>query len=150
LYWERAVRGPSFVCVALLALVFGCSSYEGLSAEEQELFELINEERAARGLPRVALRPELVCAARRHSDDVGPAQSCSHTGTDGSSPSERVNACGGGGWSGEIIACGQSTARRAIDAWLGSPGHNAVMLGVSRREVGVAMTSNFWTAIFVD
>jgi uncharacterized protein YkwD len=61
-----------------------------------------------------------------------------------------VVTCGGGGWSGEIIACGQGTPRAAVDAWINSPGHNAIMFGATKREVGVAMTDNYWTAIFDD
>jgi uncharacterized protein YkwD len=145
------MRASSLICVAALALSVGCGAdYGSLSEPERELFDLINDERTARGLQPVVLRDDLVCAARRHSDDVGPARSCSHTGTDGSSPTQRVDACGGGGWTGEIIACGQGTPRAAVDAWLSSPGHNAIMLGASKREIGVAMTANYWTAIFDD
>ncbi len=122
----------------------------GLTAIEEELYGLINEERTSRGLGPVALRETLNCAARRHSDDIGATQSCTHTGSDWSSPGDRVEDCGGGGWSGEIVACGQSTARRAVDAWLGSPGHRSIMLGSGKREIGVAMTNNYWTAIFDD
>jgi uncharacterized protein YkwD len=120
----------------------------GLSPIEQELYELINEERTSRGLGAVTPRETLICAARRHSDDIGATQSCTHTGSDWSSPGDRVEDCGGGGWSGEIVACGQSTPRRAVDAWLNSPGHRTIMLGSGKREIGVAVTNNYWTAIF--
>jgi hypothetical protein len=126
----------------------GGTLYEQLSAPEQALFDILNEERVARDLEPLVLRASLVCAARRHSDDVGPVRSCSHTGTDGTSPTERVNDCGGGGWTGEVIACGQSTARAAVDAWLGSTaGHREAILGESKREIGVAMTDNYWTGV---
>ena len=122
----------------------------GLTPIEQELYELINEERTSRGLAAVTPRETLICAARRHSDDIGATHSCTHTGSDWSSPGDRVEDCGGGGWSGEIVACGQSTPRGAVDAWLGSLGHRTIMLGSGKREIGVAMTDNYWTAIFDD
>ena len=123
--------------------------YMALSPQEQELFDTINAERVALGLVAVELRPDLNCAATRHSDDIGATQSCTHTGSDGSSPGDRVAGCpGGDGWSGEIVACGQGTPRAAVDAWIGSPGHNAIMFDGGQRYIGVAMSENFWTAIF--
>lgn len=122
--------------------------YDQLSPDEQQLFDTINAERTMRGLTPVVLRDTLICAARRHSDDVGPKGLCSHTGSDGSSPGTRVQACGGGGWTGEIIACGQQTPRGAVDAWLNSPGHRDIMLDGAKREIGVAVTNNYWTGIF--
>ena len=70
------------------------------------------------------------------------------TGSDGSSPTTRVQDCSGSGWSGEIVACGQGTARSAVDAWIGSPGHNEIMFTPGQQYIGVAMYNNFWTAIF--
>jgi uncharacterized protein YkwD len=123
--------------------------YLALSPQEQELFDTINAERVAMGLVAVELRPDLNCAADRHSADIGATQTCTHTGSDGSSPGDRVAECpGGAGWSGEIVACGQSTPRSAVDAWIGSPGHNAIMFDGGQRYIGVAMSNNFWTAIF--
>jgi len=119
-----------------------------LSPLEQELFETINAERVAMGLGAVELRSDLNCAAARHSLDIGATQTCTHTGSDGSSPSTRVQDCSGSGWSGEIVACGQGTPRSAVDAWIGSPGHNAIMFTPGQRYIGVAMYNNFWTAIF--
>ncbi len=122
--------------------------YTMLSPQEQELFEIINAERVALGLGTVQLRTDLNCAAARHSQDIGTTQTCTHTGSDGSSPSTRVQDCGGAGWSGEIVACGQGTPRSAVDAWIGSPGHNAIMFTPGQQYIGVAMHNNFWTAIF--
>lgn len=120
----------------------------GLSAAEQELFVVINRERVARGLTEVVLDDALNCAAARHSADIGETRTCSHTGSDGSDPGSRVAACGGGRWSGEIVACGQRSPEAAVQAWIGSPGHNRVMFTPGQRTIGVAMHNNFWTAIF--
>lgn len=119
-----------------------------LSPDELTLVETINAERAARGRSPVTLRSDLNCAAQVHSDDIGDTRTCSHDGSDGSSPSSRVSGCGGAGWSGEIIACGQPTPRAAVDAWLSSDGHREIMLNSTQKTVGVAVHNNFWTAIF--
>jgi len=122
--------------------------YESLSAAEKELFDTINEERVSRGMGTVELRGDLICAAAKHSKDIGTLGWCGHTGSDGSSPGDRVNACLGQGWSGEIVACGQSTPRGAVDAWIWSPGHAAIMFNSGQIYIGVAMHNNYWTAIF--
>jgi uncharacterized protein YkwD len=119
-----------------------------LTADESELVTLINAERAQRGLEPVTVREDLTCSVQRHSIDIGDAELCGHTGTDGSGPTERVAACGGGSWSGEIVACGQTSPRAAVEAWLSSPGHSATMLDPGQREIGVAMHNHYWTAIF--
>lgn len=122
--------------------------YDELGFEEQQLFDTINAERLERGLGAVELRTDLNCAAATHSLDIGTLGWCGHTGSDGSSPGDRVAACQGSGWSGEIVACGQSTSVAAVDAWIWSPGHAAIMFSADQRYVGVAMHNNYWTAIF--
>jgi len=122
--------------------------YESLSPEERALFDTINEERVARGLGTVKLRTDLICAAAKHSLDIGELSWCGHTGSDGSSPGDRVAACQGPGWSGEIVACGQTTPRDAVDAWIGSPGHASIMFDGGQVYIGVGMHNNYWTAIF--
>jgi uncharacterized protein YkwD len=134
------------VCV-LSVLLVACGD-GSLSATEEDLLATINQERTSRGLSAVTLNDDLLCAARHHSEDIGARMVCSHDDADGSGPGERVEACGGGGWSGEIVACGQTTPRAAVDGWLGSPGHNAIMLDPDQVEIGVAMHGNYWTAIF--
>jgi len=121
---------------------------DALTETEQELLATINAERTSRGLSAVVLRDDLICSAQHHSLDIGEHQVCSHDDSDGSGPGERVEACGGSGWSGEIVACGQTTPRDAVDGWLGSPGHNAIMLDPDQKTIGVAMSNNYWTAIF--
>lgn len=107
----------------------------------------MNDVRQNMSLPLLEPLDHLMCAARRHADDVGPKNLCSHTGSDGSDPGDRAAACGGG-WSGEIIACGQATAADAVQAWLGSPGHRAVLTDPNNRHVGVAMNNHYWVGIF--
>ncbi len=121
---------------------------DDLSDIEQALFDEINRVRGEEGLDPVVLKVDLICAAGAHSADIGERGACTHTGDDGSQPGDRVEACSGDGWSGEIVACGQLTPEQAVQAWLDSPGHNAIMLDPNQVEVGVGMHMNYWTAIF--
>jgi len=141
-----------WMSIPLLSLLVACfdgpPGAEALSPVEQNLLATINGERTSRGLTPVELRDDLVCAAQHHSHDIGERKVCSHESSGGSGPGERVKVCSGSGWSGEIVACGQTTPRQAVDGWLDSPGHKAIMLDPDQRLVGVAMHGNHWTAIF--
>jgi uncharacterized protein YkwD len=149
--WNR-IRLASIVALLAMVLTASCSDddavADSLTAEERGVLEAINTQRRLRGLDPVSLREDLVCAAARHSRDVGERRECTHDGADGSGPGERVQDCGGAGWSGEIVACGQTTPGEAVDGWLDSPGHKGIMLDPGQRRVGVAMHNNYWTAIF--
>jgi uncharacterized protein YkwD len=125
--------------------------YDELAPELRELFDLINEERAAHGSPPVSLQAALQCAAKVHCDDVCPQRLCQHEGTDGSQFFERIAACGGQyGAAGETIACGAQTARGAVDGWLGSPRHREIMLDGRYTSLGIAAENNFWVAVWAD
>lgn len=153
--------------VLAVALVVGCTSEDGgdggpdpvdagnnleqtLSGPELELFTAINAERTAQGLTELALKETILCAARAHAADVGPQGLCSHTGTDGSDPTARVERCGGtsSGWSGQIIACGASAGDVAVAGWAVDPQNGPHLLSATNITVGVGMDSNYWVAVF--
>jgi len=107
----------------------------------------INRARASRGLSQITVEDKLTCAAQRHANDVGVKRSCSHSGSDGSSPWARASGCGTSA-DGEIIACGQGTPKQAVDAWTNSPGHAAIMYDRNQSVVGAAMVNNYWVVIW--
>lgn len=114
-----------------------------------ELLDTINRERSKRGLATLTEKSQLTCAATTHAKDIGKRKVCSHTGANGSSPGQRIKACGftATSW-GEIVACGQKTPRAAVDAWIKSPGHNAIMFSSKYRYFGGYMFNNYWTVVF--
>ena len=111
---------------------------------ELEFIRLLNEERARRGLRTLVEHPLLTLAARRHAYDVGINQVpkgpeyCSHTGTDGTSPLDRLAWAGyPGRFGGEAIHCGTHEVYPALQWLLGSPGHRNILLNPDLVEVGV-------------
>ena len=121
----------------------------GMPLMASDLLNTINQERVKRKLPALQVKSELVCAATKHSKDIGTRRTCTHTGKDGSSATQRLAACGlkASAW-GEIVACGQSTPRAAVDAWINSPSHNAIMFSKNYKYFGDGMTNNYWTVVF--
>jgi uncharacterized protein YkwD len=111
---------------------------------------LINNEREARGLAPlryyISLRGStyvnvLASAAYKHNQDMVTNHFLSHAGSDGSTPQTRMAAYG---WNtGEIIYNGSgylSTPRAAVNWWMNSPGHRALILNPGFREFASAVS----------
>lgn len=132
------------------------------AAVSRLVLELTNEARA-RGwtcggrhfppAPPLSLAPALTRAARAHARDMAAHEFFSHTGSDGSSPGERVTRAGYH-WRevGENIESGATTAREAVAGWLASPHHCANIMTAAFRQLGVAFAVNrdsrdviYWT-----
>ena len=141
-----AVAGASAGSFAVyLPLVVRPEPYPPVNRQwELEFIRLLNEERARRGLRTLVEHPLLTLAARRHAYDVGINQvpkgpeHCSHTGTDGTSPLDRLAWAGyPGRFGGEAIHCGTHEVYPALQWLLGSPGHRNILLNPDLVEVGV-------------
>lgn len=123
---------------------------------ELEVIRLMNAERTLRGLPPLARNDNLTTAARAHNADMIANNFFDHTGSNGSTASERACAAGFApyGWgrcyAGENIAAGYTTPAAVMAGWMSSGGHRANILNSKYREVGVGHTTggswgNYWT-----
>lgn len=72
----------------------GCQITSAQTATEQTLLSTLNAHRAAVGARPLTLNPALSAVARTHSCDMFQHQQMSHTGSDGSSPFQRISAAG--------------------------------------------------------
>lgn len=101
--------------------------------------------------PPLSLSAALTRAARAHSRDMAAHGLFSHTGSDGSTPGERVTRAGYR-WSmvGENIASGAGTARAAVAGWLASPHHCANIMTAGFRQMGVGFAVNRASARLID
>ena len=117
------------------------------------VIDLVNAERAARGLAPMVWDQRLELAAQRHSDDQAAMRRMSHTGSDGSSLVDRL-ARVGFSWrsAAENVASGQTTAGSVMAAWMNSPGHRSNILSTNTRiGVGFAVAADgrrYWTQVF--
>jgi uncharacterized protein YkwD len=115
-----------------------------LSPEEQAEFEervvyLTNLARRQVGLPPLKENPRLGIAARGHSQDMADHDYFGHTGSDGSTLADRLNAAGYVGWvtAGENIAAGYTSPESVMDGWLNSTVHMENIYSQLYREIGV-------------
>lgn len=123
------------------------------------LHELVNDARATarscgtRGwfdaAPPLALDPRLTRAAQLHSEDMRATGTMSHTGSDGSTFTQRIDRQGYA-WAsaGENVARGYPTPEAVVDGWLGSDGHCANLMHAGFADLGAGEADAFWTLVF--
>ncbi|MEU6089567.1 CAP domain-containing protein [Streptomyces sp. NPDC047085] len=115
------------------------------------IVQLVNAERSKVGCSALTLNATLTKAAQAHSADMAAHQNMSHTGSDGSSPGDRITSAGYN-WSayGENVAYGYSTPEQVMEGWMTSAGHRANILNCSFKEIGVglAQPGSYWTQDF--
>ena len=123
---------------------------------ESDVIELVNEERAARGLKPLSYDAGLTAAAEAHSQDMGSRDYFDHDSLDGTKFYERIidegysyNQCG------ENIAAGQMTPEQVVSTWMNSDGHRANILhpdfcdiGVGYANVDGSSYTHYWTQDF--
>ncbi|SDD88392.1 Uncharacterized conserved protein YkwD, contains CAP (CSP/antigen 5/PR1) domain [Streptomyces prasinopilosus] len=116
-----------------------------------EVVEIVNAERGKAGCSPVKVNTALTEAAQKHSEDMAASRTMSHTGSDGSSPDDRI-ARAGYSWStyGENVAYGYSTPEQVMAGWMASPGHRENILNCAFEEIGVglAQPGSYWTQDF--
>lgn len=111
----------------------------GISAEEQILFNLLNEERAKRGLQPLRLNAALTNLARIKSKDMADNSYFSHTSPTYGKVGDMLRGAGITYWiAGENIAT-TSSAARANTLFMGSSVHRSAMLNKKYTEVGIGM-----------
>lgn len=120
-----------------------------------DLLALINNARLSQGLHPYVISLELSAAAQRHSEDMATTGQISHTGSDGSSSTQRILEAGYGVYEfglvvSENIYGGIGAADVPFNMWMGQPDTRSNLLHEQYREVGIGVASNaqgrlFWT-----
>lgn len=104
-----------------------------------------NSYRAQHSCPALVVNNKLNTAAQGHSDDMAYNDFFSHTGSNGSTPAQRLKAVGYEYWSAaENIAAGYTSPESVVDAWYNetppNDGHRKNILDCSFLEIGVGYT----------
>lgn len=122
----------------------------GISDLEQQVVDLVNQERAAYGLAPLTLSTELCNGARLKSQDMLNNGYFSHYSPTYGSPFEMMDSLGIETWgAAENIARGQKTAEEVMNSWMNSPGHRANILSEEYVKIGVGYADGYWTQWFV-
>jgi uncharacterized protein YkwD len=141
-------KGPAGVlsiCAATIAM-FGTVAMTPAHADDSgaAVYNGVNQLRPCGPL---AADPRLTAAAQRHANDMLNNGVNGHTGSDGSSPQARDTDAGYPqmGGSGEIVYWGTgalASPAAALDGWMQSPGHRAIIENCGFTAAGFATASD--------
>lgn len=123
-----------------------------LSAYEQKVVDLTNQERAKNGLAALKVDTELSKVAREKSLDMSKNGYFSHTSPTYGSPFDMMKQFGiSYQYAGENIAMGQRTPEEVVQAWMNSEGHRKNILSANFNYIGVGYveSGNYWTQMFI-
>jgi len=138
--------------LAFLGLVVGLVQAQN---PVSDLLALINATRTGEGLHPYVVSAALSSAAQRHSEDMAASGQIDHTGSDGSSSTQRVLEAGYGVYEFGLVASeniygGTGAAQTAFDEWLSQSGARSNLMSSKYREVGIGFANDvqgrvYWT-----
>ena len=113
-----------------------------LSSDEQEVFNLINQQRQQNGLSALSINSEVQNVARIKAKDMVDKNYFSHTSPTYGSPFDMLKSFKiSYNTAGENIA-GNSSNSGAVNAWMNSSGHRANILNSSFNQTGIGVVSS--------
>jgi len=126
----------------------------GLTADEQKMVDLINQERAKAGLAPLAVDLGLVDLARRKSQDMIANNYFSHTSPTYGDPFQMMTAAGISYRSAGENLAGARTVDQAHSALMNSAGHRQNILSPTYNKVGVGIATggpygSMYTQLFI-
>jgi uncharacterized protein YkwD len=114
----------------------GDCEYSENAGYVEQLAGLINQARREADIPALTWDARLASAAQAHSQDMGCSNFLGHSGSNGSSISERLASAGyQTNHYSEIIAIG--SPENAMAQWMASPSHWEAVLDASLTEFGI-------------
>ena len=122
-----------------------------IAAWPREVWRIMNETRAAHGLPPYEYNETLALAAQGHAEDCSQRGSCSHTGSDGSDIKTRVQRVGYTGSYAECWAV-RPSPQGVIDVWMDetppNDPHRRTVLHTWFTEVGIGVAPSPWKGYY--
>jgi uncharacterized YkwD family protein len=125
------------------------------SAYQQEVLNIVNKERAAKGLSALKFNAELSKVATTKSQDMIDKGYFAHNSPTYGSPFDMMKQFGiTYKTAGENIAMGQKTPQEVMTAWMNSEGHRKNILNSSFTEIGIGIAKDksgrlYWTQMFI-
>lgn len=127
-----------------------------LATASRQVVDLVNAERAQRGLAPLRFDSRLATAAERHAQDQAARRQMSHQGSDGSDAGVRIRRAGyvWSAWA-ENIAYGHVSPGSVVNAWMNSSGHRLNILSTTLTDTGVGVAVGpdgryYWTQVFAS
>jgi uncharacterized protein YkwD len=116
---------------------------------EEQVLALVNNERRRARCDAVRMDERLRTAARTHSADMAQTNRVDQTGSDGSSPLDRMRKAGYPQGLAEILARGDDSAQEVVRNWLRDRSDRNAILDCDAKAIGVGVAlrgrTPFWT-----
>lgn len=126
-----------FFSTAVLSTAVAQAGSSPSSGAERTLFQALNRERQAQGLPSLRWDPALAMAARQHAATMASERSVQHTlPGEASLPGRATRAGAHFSWLSENVVAA-SDAAEAHSAFMHSPTHRANILDTDMDSVGI-------------
>jgi hypothetical protein len=144
-------------CAMALVLCLCPARAIALDPEKSDALARLNEVRRSNGIPPLAWNALLARAAQAHSEDMASGGFVDTTGSDGSSPSERIASAGYAAWPrqrvwAESVYAGQGRFDQVLAFLLSNDEQRRIVLSTRLREVGIGIardkTRTYWTLTF--
>ena len=124
------------------------------ATDARTLVTLINVERTKAGLAPLSLSPAISSVAHKFACEIAARGDIGHSGSDGSSLSERLRRGGvSAGVVAENNASGQRSAAEVVAAWMASPHHRENILRRDVTRIGLGQADGaqaVWVADFAS
>jgi uncharacterized YkwD family protein len=120
------------------------------SGFEEQVVQLVNQERAKQGLRPLTHRADLKNVAQKKAEDMINSNYFSHTSPNYGSPFDMMKTFGiSYSTAGENIAKGQKSPQEVMNAWMNSSGHRANILKPEYDSIGVGFYQGAWVQMFI-
>lgn len=143
---QRSLHLSIALAVCALLLRAGLAN-----AQEEDpawlFYALVSQARLDEGLAPYGWSDLLAHSAQRHADDLAANGLASHTGSDGSTPAQRIAEAGYSAWGegtvvGENFWTGYGTVQEALAWFLSDPPHRENILSTRYREIGIGVATD--------
>jgi uncharacterized protein YkwD len=117
----------------------------------QEMAQLVNAHRRARGCPELQWMQPAADAAQAHSADMARRGYFDHTSPEGQQPWDRLAARGGSyrAIAENIAHTPGRSAQQTLQEWIGSAGHRRNLENCAYTHHGIGLRDAYWTHLFV-
>lgn len=121
------------------------------STFEEQVAQLVNKERAKRGLKPLLHRADLKNIAEKKAQDMINSNYFSHNSPNYGSPFQMLKTFSiHYRAAAENIAKGQTTPQQVMNSWMNSTGHRNNILNGSFDSIGVGFYHGAWVQIFIQ
>ena len=120
------------------------------SAFEDQVVQLVNQERSKNGLSSLQHRADLKNVAHKKAEDMINSNYFSHNSPNYGSPFDMMNTYGiSYSAAAENIAKGQTTPEQVMNSWMNSSGHRQNIMNGQFDTIGVGFYHGAWVQLFI-